>query len=103
MSNFFELSESKKKSLSISELSNYAQRFNIEVQKISDKTGKKINKKKEELINELNTIYLKNKIQEKKKNEDKKPFQIGSTIESVFSKCYFLSLFCKFCFDFGYL
>lgn len=71
MSNFFELSDSKKKSLSISELSNYAQRFNIEVQKISDKTGKKINKKKEELIQELNAVYLKNKIQEKKKIEEK--------------------------------
>ena len=71
MSNFFELTDSKKKSLSISELSNYAQRFNIEVQKISDKTGKKINKKKEELINELNTVYLRNKIQEKKKNDEK--------------------------------
>jgi hypothetical protein len=71
MSNFFELSESKKKSLSISELSNYAQRFNIEVQKISDKTGKKINKKKEELIHELNAVYLKSKIQEKKKIEEK--------------------------------
>lgn len=71
MSNFFELSESKKKSLSISELSNYAQRFNIEMLKTSEKTGKKINKKKEELINEINNVYLKNKIQEKKKNEKK--------------------------------
>jgi len=71
MSNFFELSDSKKKSLSFSELSNYAQRFNIEVVKTSEKTGKKINKKKEELVTDLNAVYLKNKIQEKMKNEKK--------------------------------
>jgi hypothetical protein len=71
MSNFFELSDSKKKNLSFSELSNYAQRFNIEVVKTSEKTGKKINKKKEELVTDLNAVYLKNKIQEKKKNEKK--------------------------------
>jgi len=71
MSNFFELSNSKKKSLSFSELSNYAQRFNIEVVKTSEKTGKKINKKKEELVTDLNAVYLKNKIQEKMKNEKK--------------------------------
>ena len=71
MSNFFELSDSKKKSLSFLELSNYAQRFNIEVVKTSEKTGKKINKKKEELVTDLNAVYLKNKIQEKMKNEKK--------------------------------
>ena len=71
MSNFFELNESKKKSLSISELSDYAERFNIDMHKISEKSGKKINKKKEELINELNAVYLKNKIKEKKRIEEK--------------------------------
>ena len=38
MSNFFDLSESKKKALSVAELQNYAERLEIDVYKESEKT-----------------------------------------------------------------
>lgn len=63
MSNFFDLSESKKKSLSTAELHKYAERLEIDVHKISEKTKKNIKKTKQELIEEIDTIYLKNKIE----------------------------------------
>lgn len=63
MSNFFDLSESKKKTLSVVELQDYAERLEINVYKESDKTKKMIKKKKQELIDEIDTVYLKNKIE----------------------------------------
>ena len=63
MSNFFDLSESKKKSLSVPELHNYAQRLEIDLYKLSEKSGKNIRKTKQELIDEIDTIYLKNRVE----------------------------------------
>ena len=41
MTNFFDLSESKKKTLSTAELQNYAERLEIEIYKKSEKTKRK--------------------------------------------------------------
>ena len=73
MSNFFDLSESKKKSLSVPELHNYAQRLEIDLYKLSEKSGKNIRKTKQELIDEIDSIYLKNRVQKViEKNSNKK-------------------------------
>lgn len=68
MNSFFDLSESKKKGLSIPNLHEYAERFEIKITKISDKTGKNIKKTKNDLIEELNDIKITNKIKELKCN-----------------------------------
>ena len=79
MSNFFDLSESKKKALSVAELQNYAERLEIDVYKESEKTKKKIKKKKQELIDEIDTVYLKNKIEKTvEKQSSKKSGKINS-------------------------
>lgn len=56
MEHFFELKDSKKKSLSVQDLQKYAERLEIKVHKISEKSGKEIKKTKQELIDELNSI-----------------------------------------------
>lgn len=96
MSNFFDLSESKKKSLSVPELHNYAQRLEIDLYKSSEKTGKNIRKTKQELIDEIDTIYLKNRVEkviEKNSNkkltkfsDNKKPKIVISLSEDDFTK-----------------
>lgn len=63
MSNFFDLPESKKKGLSVAELHNYAERLEINVYKVSEKTKKNIKKTKHDLIDEIDAVYLKNKIE----------------------------------------
>ena len=79
MSNFFDLSESKKRALSVAELQNYAERLEIDVYKESEKTKKKIKKKKQELIDEIDTVYLKNKIEKTvEKQSSKKSGKISS-------------------------
>ena len=70
MTSFFDLSESKKKGLSVVELHNYAERLEINTFKTSDKTGKNVRKTKQELIDEIDAVYIKNKI-EKRENEKK--------------------------------
>ena len=70
MTSFFDLSESKKRGLSLSELHNYAERLEINIHKNSEKTGKNVRKTKQELIDEIDAVYIKNKI-EKKENEKK--------------------------------
>jgi len=73
MTSFFDLTESKKKNLSLTELHNYAERLEINVYKVSSSTGKNIKKKKQELIDEIDEVYLKNKIKNViEKNEKKK-------------------------------
>ena len=57
MNSFFDLSKSQKQSLSINELHGYTDRFEINKYKISEKSGKNIKKTKNDLIEELNTIY----------------------------------------------
>ena len=79
MANFFDLSESKKKSLSTAELHKYAERLEINVHKISEKTKKNIKKTKQELIDEMDTIYLKNKIEKAvEKNSMKKSVNVNN-------------------------
>lgn len=74
MTNFFDLSESKKKGLNVSELCEYAERLEINIYKVSEKTGKNIKKTKHELIDELDATYMKNKIDKiiEKKDSKKK-------------------------------
>ena len=72
MTSFFDLSDSKKKNLSIPELHNYAERLEINVYKTSEKTGKKIKKTKNDLIDELDNVQLMNKIQKMKTNKKTK-------------------------------
>ena len=61
MSNFFDLSESKKKTLSVQELQTYAERLGVIVHKISEKSNKEIKKTKQELIDEMNLCMTKTK------------------------------------------
>lgn len=72
MNNFFELSESKKKALSIANLHKYAERLDIVTYKKSDKTGNNINKNKQELIDEIDLHYIKNNIKKIADKEDNK-------------------------------
>ena len=66
MTSFFDLSESKKRGLSLSELHNYAERLEINIHKNSEKTGKNVRKTKQELIDEIDAVYIKNKIEKRK-------------------------------------
>lgn len=72
MTSFFDLSESKKKGLNVSELCEYAERLEINIHKISEKTGKNIKKTKHEIIEELDATYMKNKIDKIIENKDSK-------------------------------
>ena len=73
MSNFFELSESKKKSLTLKEISEQAERLEINIHKKSEKTGKNVKKTKQDLLDEIDSIYIENKIEKiSEKNEEKK-------------------------------
>lgn len=71
MTSFFELSDSKKKNLSLSELHNYAERLEVNINKISEKTGKEIKKKKNEIIEELNEKQFLHKVDKIKKDVKK--------------------------------
>ena len=71
MTSFFELSDSKKKNLSLPQLHEFAERLEINVSKISTKTGKEVKKTKTELIEELNEKQFLNKIEKVKKDNKK--------------------------------
>ena len=70
MSNFFDLSESKKKALPLQELVNYAERLEINVHKVSEKSGKEIKKTKQELIDEMNLCMSKTKKSTRKSEKE---------------------------------
>lgn len=86
MTSFFDLSESKKRNLSIPELHNYAERLEINVYKTSEKSGKNIKKTKQELIDEIDSVYIRNKVEksiEKKKNNKLSKVQDKHTVKII--------------------
>lgn len=78
MASFFDLSDSKKKILSLNELHDYAERLEINVHKTSTKTGKEVKKTKNELIEELNEKQFLNKITKVKKDNKKHKIEKNS-------------------------